>query len=108
MQFRRILLTKQKQIFSCCLKMIYPNILSEVRLKIKCFDLDLMRRLVFSIVLLFLLWVAHHIAVYVHEWTHASVAWAAGYKNSPFAIHYGTEWVTLWDIHEDVPYENII
>jgi hypothetical protein len=67
-----------------------------------------LKQIGFFFVLLVILWVAHHTAVYVHEWTHGTVAWLAGYKNSPFAIHYGTEWFTLWDIDEAVPYEQIL
>ena len=39
---------------------------------------------------------------------HGLVAWLAGYKSSPFAIHYGSDWFTLWDIDADVPYSQII
>ncbi len=67
-----------------------------------------MKRLYLFFTLFVILWVAHHASVYVHEWTHGTVAWLTGYKSSPFAIHYGTEWFTLWDIDEAVPYEKIL
>lgn len=59
-------------------------------------------------VLLVILWIAHHTSVYIHEWTHSTVAWLTGYKNSPFAIHYGSDWLTLWDIDEAVSYEQLL
>lgn len=31
-----------------------------------------------------------------------------GYKSSPFAIHYETQWFTLWDIDDMAPYEQIL
>lgn len=67
-----------------------------------------MNRLYYLFALLAILWIAHHSAVYIHEWTHGSVAWLTGYKSSPFAIHYGSNWFTLWDINEAVPYEQIL
>ncbi len=67
-----------------------------------------MKRLYFLFALLAILWIAHHSAVYIHEWTHGAVAWLTGYKSSPFAIHYGSNWFTLWDIDEAVPYEQIL
>lgn len=56
---------------------------------------------------LFFLFLAHHTVVYLHEWTHGFVAWISGYKTSPFHIHYGSEWLTLWDIDESVNYQKI-
>ena len=68
----------------------------------------MMKRLYSFFALLVILWIAHHSAVYVHEWTHGTVAWLTGYKSSPFAIHYGSKWFTLWDIDEAVPYDQIL
>lgn len=51
---------------------------------------------------------SHHLMVFLHEWTHGFVAWIAGYKSSPFAIHYPTNWITLWGIDEAVPYQQIL
>ncbi len=45
--------------------------------------------------------------IYLHEWTHGAVAWLSGYKSSPFDIHYGANWFTLWDIDEAVDYPKI-
>lgn len=66
-----------------------------------------MQRFVFVIYLLVILFIAHHLMIYLHEWTHGFVAWVAGYKSSPFAIHYGEKWFTLWDIDEAVNYPQI-
>jgi hypothetical protein len=59
-------------------------------------------------ILLAIFFVMHHALVYLHEWTHSTIAWLAGYKSNPFAIYYGTEWFTLWDIDEAVPYTQIL
>lgn len=66
-----------------------------------------MKRLAFALFLFVLLFISHHMMVYIHEWTHGFVAWLAGYKNSPFDIHYGVRWFTLWDIDEAVNYRQI-
>lgn len=68
----------------------------------------MMKRFCSFFVLLVILWVAHHSAVYIHEWTHGTVAWLTGYKSSPFAIHYGSKWFTLWDIDDAVAYDQIL
>lgn len=49
---------------------------------------------------------AHQASLLLHEWTHGTVAWAFGWKNSPFAIHYG-DW-TLLDADEAVDYQAIL
>lgn len=66
------------------------------------------QRFFLILMLLILFWLAHHAMVYIHEWTHGTLAWLCGYKSNPFAIHYGTDWFTLWDIDEDVPYSQIL
>lgn len=65
-------------------------------------------RLAHFFLLLIIAFVVHHGTVLIHEWTHGTLAWLAGYKRSPFAIHYGTQWLTLIDINEAVPYEQIL
>ena len=45
---------------------------------------------------------------FMHEWTHGLIAWLGGYKSSPFAIHYSSNWWTLWGIDEAVPYQTIL
>lgn len=32
---------------------------------------------------------AHHLAVFVHEYAHSFMAFALGYKSNPFLIHFG-------------------
>lgn len=66
-----------------------------------------MKHLTFVIYLFIILVIAHHLMIYMHEWTHGFVAWIAGYKSSPFDIHYGEKWFTLWDIDEAVNYPKI-
>lgn len=34
------------------------------------------------------LWLAHAVAFFAHEYAHAFVAWALGWKNSPFDLHF--------------------
>lgn len=61
-----------------------------------------MKGIIVFLYLLVALFVAYHAAVYIHEWTHGTVAWICGYKSSPFDIHYGTEWIALLDIDQNV------
>jgi hypothetical protein len=49
---------------------------------------------------------AHQASLLLHEWTHGTVAWAFGWKSSPFDIHYG-DW-TLLDADEAVDYRAIL
>jgi hypothetical protein len=49
---------------------------------------------------------AHQASLLLHEWTHGTVAWAFGYKRSPFDIHYGG-W-TLLDADEAIDYRAIL
>lgn len=53
------------------------------------------------------LWIAFQATVYLHEWTHSTVAWAAGYKESPFDIYYGKDWAIHTDIDDETPYTQI-
>ena len=32
---------------------------------------------------------SHHLAVFIHEYAHAFIAWILSYKNSPFDLNYG-------------------
>jgi membrane-associated protease RseP (regulator of RpoE activity) len=57
---------------------------------------------------LILLWVAFHVVVLQHEWTHGTIAWLTGYKSSPFHIHYGHDWFMFRDIDEAVDYPRIL
>ncbi|MEW6141925.1 MAG: hypothetical protein AB1597_02060 [Chloroflexota bacterium] len=60
----------------------------------------------YFILAIVLLLVARHVMVLCHEWTHGTVAWISGYKDSPFAIYYG-DW-TLLHVDEDVDYGRIM
>lgn len=53
-------------------------------------------RVSITIVIVFL---AHHLSLLLHEWTHGTVAWIYGYKASPFNIYYG-DWTLLssWEL----------
>jgi hypothetical protein len=66
-----------------------------------------MRKLGFILGLILIIFVTHHCSIYLHEWVHGLVAWLAGYKSHPFDIHYGSKWITLFDIDEAVPYDTI-
>jgi hypothetical protein len=66
------------------------------------------RRIAFVLALALIIFVTYHGAVYMHEWVHGTVAYLTGYKSHPFNIDYGTQWVTLLDIDEAVPYERIL
>jgi hypothetical protein len=60
---------------------------------------------------LFLLWLAHALGYFVHEYAHSFTAWAFGYKVNPLALNYGhLDWnniLTLSDIDENVDYDPI-
>lgn len=66
------------------------------------------KKLPFLLQLLVIIFIAHHIMVYFHEWVHGTAAWITGYKTHPFDIHYGERWFSLWDINEAVPYQQIL
>ncbi len=66
------------------------------------------RKLVFWLVTIVMILVSHDVMTLLHEWTHGLVAWLAGYKSSPFDIHYVANWITLWGIDEAVPYRSIL
>jgi hypothetical protein len=60
---------------------------------------------------LFLLWLAHALGYFVHEYAHSFTAWAFGYKANPLALNYGhLDWnniLTQSDIDENVDYDPI-
>lgn len=68
----------------------------------------LTKRLTFLLLLFFIFILAHHCMVFLHEWTHGTIAWLSDYKKNPFDIHYGERWFTLFDIDEAVPYNKIL
>jgi hypothetical protein len=65
----------------------------------------------FGLIFIFQLWLAHALAYLVHEYAHAFVAWALGYKANPLALDYGhLSWenvIYLNDIDENVNYDPI-
>ena len=63
-----------------------------------------MNRFVFSLITLVLIFFTHHFSTYLHEWSHGLAAWCFGYKQNPFDISYGTDWIWLSDISENVDY----
>ena len=56
--------------------------------------------IVFSII------VSYYLAVLLHEWSHGTIAWLFGYKESPFQVDYGG-WLLL-HADEAVPYDQIL
>ena len=58
--------------------------------------------------ILFLIWLTHAIAFFLHEYAHSFSAWALGYKNDPWALNYG-DWsvvnvLCMLKIDENVNY----
>lgn len=62
----------------------------------------------FLLITILIIFCAHHLMIYVHEWIHGTVAWLGGYKTTPFDIHYGEKWITLLDIDEMVDYPQLL
>jgi len=60
-------------------------------------------KILIKVIVIFL---AHHLSMLLHEWTHGTFAWIFGYKTNPFAIYYG-DW-TLLDAWELVDYKAIL
>jgi hypothetical protein len=58
------------------------------------------------IIILFGLIASYYSAIILHEWGHGTVAWAFGYKPTPFAVQYGG-WFLL-NVDENVPYHQIL
>lgn len=54
---------------------------------------------------------AHYIGVFPHELTHSFVAWAMGYKSTPFNIQYGglgiRNLLLLSNVDESVNYQMV-
>lgn len=54
---------------------------------------------------------AHHLAVFIHEYAHSFTAFALGYKGNPFQIHFGgtglLNLLFLGGIDEQVDYQNM-
>lgn len=54
---------------------------------------------------------AHHLAVFVHEYAHSFAAFALGYKDNPFQIHFGgtspLNFLLLNGVDEYVDYQNM-
>jgi len=69
-------------------------------------EMSIGRILVYFLAAVALLLVARHVMVLCHEWTHGTVAWLSGYKDSPFDIYYGN-W-TLLHVDEAVDYARIM
>lgn len=67
-----------------------------------------LKRIAFVLSLILIIFIAHHSSVYLHEWTHSTLAWLTNYKSHPFDIHYGEKWITLLDIDDTVPYQKIL
>ena len=55
---------------------------------------------------------AHHLAVFLHEYAHSFTAFALGYKRNPFHIHFGgtgfVNLLLLGEIDEHVDYQNML
>ncbi len=67
-----------------------------------------MRRIIFFLGTVFLIFFTHDLSTFLHEWTHGTVAWLSGYKASPFDIHYPQDWIFLLDVDEAVNYQKIM
>lgn len=57
---------------------------------------------------LLLLWIAHALAFFAHEYAHSFMAWLLGWKSDPLALHYG-KWtagniLAQFEIDENVDY----
>lgn len=65
----------------------------------------------FGLLFVFLLWLAHALGFFVHEYAHSFVAWALRYKANPLALNYGhLSWenvIYLSDVDENVDYDPI-
>ncbi|WP_126720610.1 hypothetical protein [Lucifera butyrica] len=59
-----------------------------------------------SITTIITIFLAHHLSMLLHEWTHSTIAWIYGYKASPFDIYYG-DW-TLLSAWELIDYKSIL
>jgi hypothetical protein len=68
-------------------------------------------KLSFAAAFLGLLWLAHALGYFAHEYAHSFAAWVLGYKANPLALNYGhLDWnnvLTQSDIDENVNYDPI-
>lgn len=73
----------------------------------KRFFLKSFKEISISLLHLFFIFLAMHLVIYIHEWTHGTVAWTFGYKSHPFDVYYGKDWIFLSDINEAIDYQAI-
>jgi len=66
---------------------------------------------VFLLLTVALLWTAHAIAFFAHEYAHSTLAWLLGWKANPLALNYGhltlSNLLAQFDIDENVNYAPI-
>jgi hypothetical protein len=67
--------------------------------------------LIFALLTIALLWTAHVIAFFPHEYSHSFMAWLLGWKSNPLSLNYGHlnagNLLAQFDIDENVNYEPI-
>jgi hypothetical protein len=67
--------------------------------------------LAFTLLTVLILWTAHAIAFFAHEYSHAFTAWLLGWKSNPLLLHYGHlttgNVLAQFDIDENVNYAPI-
>jgi hypothetical protein len=65
----------------------------------------------FLLLTVLLLWVAHAIGFFAHEYAHSTLAWLLGWKSNPLALDYGhltfSNLLAQFDIDENVDYAPI-
>ncbi|GAB2687067.1 hypothetical protein GCM10027037_06500 [Mucilaginibacter koreensis] len=65
----------------------------------------------FALITVFMLWLAHALAFFPHEYAHAITAWLLGWKSNPLALNYGhvsiSNLLAQFDIDENVDYAPI-
>jgi hypothetical protein len=65
----------------------------------------------FVLVTVLMLWVAHALAFFPHEYAHSITAWLLGWKSNPLALNYGhlnaSNLLAQFDIDENVDYAPI-
>jgi hypothetical protein len=65
----------------------------------------------FVVLTTLLIWTAHAIAFFAHEYAHSTLAWLLGWKANPLAINYGhltpSNLIAQFDIDENVNYAPI-
>jgi hypothetical protein len=67
--------------------------------------------LVFFLIIILILWTAHAIAFFPHEYAHSFTAWVLGWKSNPLALNYGrltpVNLLLQFQIDENVDYQPI-